>query len=166
MAPAHPSLASKLRGALDFPARKKRVRKLNGGTERIVAWSPDHAPSSGSSTKYNFVCADQIILLTICRTWRFSPILPHLLSHRLGVYGIEGGGTERIRTSDLAFRKRLLYPAELRPHGLDSVVIRIMNVAKTASYENRRAVYTQVHEQRKRSNLAVCSHSETYGDTI
>ncbi|MDX2074475.1 MAG: hypothetical protein SFX19_08965, partial [Alphaproteobacteria bacterium] len=32
------------------------------------------------------------------------------------------------------------------------VVTRIMNEAKTAGYENRRAVYMEVHEQRKRSN--------------
>lgn len=33
----------------------------------------------------------------------------------------KGGVSGRIRTCDLPFRKRLLYPAELRRHGADAV---------------------------------------------
>jgi hypothetical protein len=35
------------------------------------------------------------------------------------------GGPERTRTSDLRFRKPLLYPAELRDHYVDVVVVRV-----------------------------------------
>ena len=43
------------------------------------------------------------------------------------------GGPERTRTSDLRFRKPLLYPAELRDHYVDVVVVRVAVNERTSS---------------------------------
>ena len=43
------------------------------------------------------------------------------------------GGPERTRTSDLRFRKPLLYPAELRDHCVDVIVLRVAVNAPTSS---------------------------------
>jgi hypothetical protein len=43
------------------------------------------------------------------------------------------GGPERTRTSGLRFRKPLLYPAELRDHCVDVVVLRVAVNAPTSS---------------------------------
>jgi hypothetical protein len=45
----------------------------------------------------------------------------------------ELGGPERTRTSDLRFRKPLLYPAELRDHYVDVVVVRVAVDERTSS---------------------------------
>src|SRR6478672_9652320 len=43
------------------------------------------------------------------------------------------GGPERTRTSDLRFRKPLLYPTELRDHYVDVVVVRVAVNERTSS---------------------------------
>jgi hypothetical protein len=47
------------------------------------------------------------------------------------------GGPERTRTSDLRFRKPLLYPAELRDHYVDVVVVRVAVNERTSSLRQR-----------------------------
>ena len=62
-----------------------------------------------------------------------QPVRPEVVTHVLGTFCHPcvraghrlPGGPERTRTSDLRFRKPLLYPAELRDHYVDVVVVRV-----------------------------------------